>query len=135
MYDKDEINALAVLYTVEPFEEHFESLLKALEPMIEKIILRYPKVQEHLDDIKQEVFIKLLDLQPRYLWLETIFNANIPSDYFFFRIRDWVRRQAEKIQTMYDMYNPLVKSIAELTKKEKKQLRIEMTREDWEQWD
>lgn len=134
MYDKDEINALAVLYTVEPFEEHFELLLKALEPMIEKVILRYPEVQEHLEDIRQEVFLKLLDLGPRYLWLGVIFNGNIPADYFFFRIRDWARREAEKIKKKYDMYNPVVKSIEDLTKREKKKLRIEITREDYDEW-
>ena len=135
MYDKDEINSIAILYSVDPKVQHFELLLKALTPMVTYVLLRHPEVQEHWEDMKQEVLVSIWGVYTDVLKQRRLWKNHIPADYFFFRIRDWVSRQAEKTRGMYDMYNPIrVRAIDDLTVKEKGKIRIDPTNEDFDEW-
>ena len=94
MYDKDEVNAIAMLYAVEQRKEDFDLLLKALDPMINVVVKRYPEYAEHFEDIKQSVFLSLiknvrLDAKERSNRedLEKGFSHKLPSTFFFYKIR------------------------------------------------
>jgi len=134
MYDKDEINSIAILYSVDPRVQNFELLLKVLTPMINYILMRHPEVREHWEDVRQEVLIKIWDNFVSPVKLQWIFKNSIPADYFFFRIRDWVFREAKKVSKAYDMYDPNIKSIEDLTAKEKASIGIDPNGEDFDEW-
>jgi len=134
MYDKDEINSIAILYSVDPKVQYFEGLLKALTPMINYVLLRHPEVQEHWEDIRQEILIAIWDNLTGPDKLKLIFEGNVPADYFYFRIRRWANYHSSKIKSEYDMYNPVVKSIEDLSAKEKAQVTIDPNGEDFDEW-
>ena len=87
-YDKTEINSLAILFTEDPSKENSDNLLKVLEPLVKKILIRYPDYFYIFDDNLQDILFKLWD---KYLSepakLKKIFKNNIPADYFFMKIK------------------------------------------------
>lgn len=135
MYDKDEINSIAILYSVDPGFHNFELLLRVLSPMVDYVLMRHPEVKEHWEDLRQEVLIKIWDNLSSVPFLRKVFTQNIPADYFFFRIRDYLKDSAiPKIKGTYDMYNPAVKAIEDLSAKEKARIAIDPNGEDFDEW-
>ena len=132
MYDKDEINSVAILYSVDPKVQNFEMLLKVLSPMIDYVLVKHPDVQEHWEDVKQEVLTLIWDNCSSVIQLRKLFKYSVPADYFYFKIREWVFRECRKMSGMYDMYNPLVKSYVDMNKKEKNMLNAELEDELWD---
>ena len=155
MYDKDEINALAILYAVEKNPENFGLLLMALEPMIEVVVKRYPEYAEHFEDIKQSVFLSLIksigpDAKKRSNRenLEKGFSHKLPSTFFFYKARLYTRTAISILDTSkpmsggqfrehhlsmgYDMYANDVISIEDLPPKQKRKLFDET--DMWEMW-
>jgi hypothetical protein len=131
MYDKDEINAVSMLYITEEREEDFELLLKALEPMISAMLLRIPQVREHWEDVKQEIFLHIWKIR-FFSWFKHQLRSNIPADYFFFRIRELVYFWSQKTKREYDMYEPCIDFFEDLSAKEKRQV-LDME-DPWEMW-
>jgi hypothetical protein len=132
MYDKDEINSIAVLYSVDPKVQHFELLLKVLTPMIEKILVKHPDVKEHWEDIKQVVLIKIWDTFTSVTKCRKLWEHSIPATYFYFRIREYVSREKEKVKKMYDMYDSNMKSFEELKPWGRLQLGVDSTKDEWD---
>jgi len=125
MYDKDEINAISILYSIDPTEENFDMLLKALMPLIDKILLNHLQVEEHWEDIKQEILLRLWENYKDVNKLKKIFEKNVPFYYFYYRIRDYCFRIGNIILKKYDMYDENIKSFEELTDKQKREIGID----------
>lgn len=111
MYDKDEINAVAILYSETGADCDFECLLKVLEPMIEKILLRYPKYEEFYEDLKQEIYCLMIKRFSRGRF-KKIFKKHIPTAYLFYVIR---RYHLEVIPTVDPSFDPEHPSISKLS--------------------
>jgi len=148
-YDRDEINAIAILYTETEDCDDFVLLLKVLEPMIWDVMFRYPKYREHQEDIKQEVLIKLMNnfeigrsTRKNRVNLKENFTKNIPTDYFFWKIKRYVllslkksdshfnpHKPGERVDPKkfsgYDMYNDEVTAFADLSTEEKMNLGLD----------
>jgi hypothetical protein len=159
MYDKEKINELAKIYVASQTEQNFVKLLKELQPMIQKILLRYPKYEEHHEDLVQEVMIKICngfgpDRKKRKngVDLEKIFVKNIPSSYFFYRIKEQILHSLHKVdssfqvktkkkgkqrhrQSGYNHYEEDVVSFQDLTLRERIEIGLDDVESNGEYWE
>jgi len=134
MYDKDEINAISILYSIDPTEENFDMLLKALVPLIDKILLNYPQIEEHWEDIKQEMLLRFWGNYKDADKLKKIFEQNIPLYYFYFVIRGYIFRMIKSILKGYDMYDENIKSFEELSLRQRQRMGIDIFKEKYEKF-
>jgi hypothetical protein len=149
MYNQDKINELAKRYVESEDDADFIKLLQALEPMIQKILLRYPKYAEHQEDLKQEVMIKIFNNfkigssnRKNKVDLKRVFEKNIPASYFFYRIKEQILHSISKVDSGfqvkklkrgrlrkkivgYDMYDEMAVGFEDLTEKEKAEFGID----------
>jgi len=139
MYDKDEINAAAMLYSVTGEEEDFAIMLAAAAPMLEIILRKYYKYKTFFPDIRQEVFLHMIKRWQNPNRLRPVFDRMIPSQFFysFFRgaVVSGIRKtvdtsfglKGETILTKhhsksYDVYSWLVTPFGDLSNKERLRL-------------
>jgi len=109
-YDRESINIATKKYVESKSYVDFEELLVLLEPLIQKILLRHPKYEEHHEDLKQGVMIKLYTIfgpdrkkRKNGVDLDTVFQKNIPSAYFFERIRGFVIHAIPSIDSTFQI--------------------------------
>jgi len=157
MYDKEKINKLAMEFV--NTGNGFNELLEVLEPMVQKILLRYPKYEEHHEDLKQTVLLKIFQRMNDAEKMKPRFTKNVPSDYLFFRIKDYIRtaiagidsrfnprkpkerkelvsKGKKKMKTTgYDMYDEVLVSFQDLTPKERIELGLDDVESNGEYWE
>lgn len=111
-YDKEQIDKLAYKYVETEDKKDFDNLLCALEPMIIKVLFRYQKYREHQEDLKNEIFIKIIKNleigrsdRKNKTDLKECFKKNIPSDFFFFRIKRFAQTAISGIDGFFDLQN------------------------------
>jgi len=97
MYDQDEINALSILYITFGKEEDFRSLLHALIPMINKILLRFPDFSEFYDDIRQDVLLCIWKNWKNIDKLRNSLEDTVPVNFFFFKVRGFMDSSLTRI--------------------------------------
>jgi len=150
IYNKENINIATKRYVESKNYDDFEELLALLEPLIQKILLRHPKYKEHHEDLKQDVMIRLCKnfgpnrrKRKNGVDLDVVFQKNIPSAYFFERIKGFVihvipsidstfqirKENKNKIRTKqfgYNHYENDTISFCELLPTEKRKLGIDL---------
>lgn len=127
MYQKEEIERFAKKYVDTGDEQVFETLIKALIPMIDvQLGKNYSSLKEFWDDLRQEVLLKL---HKNREGLSTIKSISL-YQFLYQRIRRDLFRAMKKYKKEFDVFNPKVTCFEDLTLEEKKKLGIEPIEEE-----
>jgi len=114
MYDKEKINRLSLRYIETDDDAVFEELLKELEKVIDKQLLKYHcDIKEDWDDLKQRILLILWKNRKKIQ--ETDLT---PSSYFYYSIMGHGSNEKRKIKKCYDKYSSNVHSLSYFSRDE-----------------
>jgi len=129
MYQKEEIEQLARKYVETQEEEVFEALINQVKVIINlQLNKSYGTLFEFWDDLRQEVIINLWKNRGG---LSTTKSVSY-TQYFYFRIRRLLNRNARKIRKQYDSLKPNVVSFDDLSLRDKQKFGIDTKEEDYD---
>lgn len=136
MYQKEEVERLAKEYVETGDEQVFETLIKALIPLIDvQLGKNYSSLKEFWNDLRQEVLLRICKNRGG---LSTTSSIKL-CHYLYSHIRSYLneiakklqgKRKKKKIKMGYDTLNSKVSYLEDLSMEEKKSLGIEPVEED-----
>ncbi len=120
MYQKEEVERLAETYVETGDEQVFETLIKALEPLINvQLGKNYSSLKEFWDDLRQEVLLRIwknrggLKINKSRSLYQYLYSH---IRYHLWAVRNALQgeRKKEKIKMGYDMLNKNIIAFADL---------------------